>query len=97
MSYDKTKLFQTRNHGISGTVPGEWLYTSADSAATVTGAGYISDAYDQGFRVNDLLIIVDTATPRVSLSRVSAVAAFDATNPRATRSVTFATAYQIGN
>jgi hypothetical protein len=63
----------------------------------VADGKYISDAYNQGFRVNDLLVIIDTNTPRVSLTRVTAVGAFDATNPRATRSVTFATAYQIGN
>jgi hypothetical protein len=63
----------------------------------VADGGYISDAYDQGFRVNDLLVIIDTNTPRVSLTLAAAVGAFDATNPRATRSVTFATLYQTGN
>jgi hypothetical protein len=63
----------------------------------VAADGYIADAYDQGFRLNDLLIFLDTNTPRISLTRVTAITAFDATKPRATRVVSFATPYQIGN
>jgi hypothetical protein len=97
MSYDKSQLAQTATRGLNAALPAQWVYTSTDSAATVAGGGYISDAYDQGLRLNDLLVIIDTQTPRVSLTRVMAIANFDPTNPRATRAVTFATPYQIGN
>jgi hypothetical protein len=67
------------------TTPQWWHYgppagkTQTDAVATVRGAGYISDAKARGFRVNDVVIVVDTSTPLVSFSRVSVVAATGAT------------------
>lgn len=50
-----------------------------DAAATVRGANYITDAKDRGMRVNDVVINIDTSTPLVSFSRVSAVASTGST------------------
>ena len=47
-----------------------WGYTSADAVATVAGAGYFSDALQRGMQVNDLVFVIDTATPLVSTARV---------------------------
>lgn len=73
---------------VSGGGPSKsqtWQYappagsTQTDAVATVRGAGYISNAKDKGMRVNDVVIVVDTSTPLVSLSRVSVVASTGAT------------------
>jgi hypothetical protein len=50
-----------------------------DAVATVRAANYITDARDRGMRVNDVVINIDTSTPLVSLSRVSAVASTGST------------------
>lgn len=42
-------------------------YVSADSIATVNNTGYISNGYQMGLRVQDLVRVVDTATPSHSL------------------------------
>lgn len=65
--------------------PQRWLYgppagsSQADAVATVRGAGYISDALARGMKVNDVVEVVDTTTPLVSLSRVSVVSSTGAT------------------
>lgn len=50
--------------------PTVWLYVSADAVATVAGAGYITDALLRGMQVNDLVIVIDTATPLISMVRL---------------------------
>ncbi|TFH42327.1 MAG: hypothetical protein E4H01_13640 [Lysobacterales bacterium] len=52
-----------------------WMYVSADAAATVLGAGYITNGADLGMKVNDAILIVDSATPLATLAMVDAVAA----------------------
>lgn len=47
-----------------------WLYRSADSFATVKAANYLSNAFDMGVKVRDLIVIVDTATPATTLANV---------------------------
>lgn len=37
-----------------------WVYRSADALATVVAAGYISNGYDMGMKVDDMVIVVDT-------------------------------------
>lgn len=51
-----------------------WHYASADTAATVTGAGYFNPAADM-INTGDLMILTtDTGTaPATALSRVSGV------------------------
>lgn len=59
-------------------IPGQpkwWSYTSADAAATVEGAGYITDGQNHGMAPNDLVFINDTATPLTTVSRVEALPA----------------------
>ncbi len=52
-----------------------WMYVSADAAVTVLGAGYITNGDDLGMKVNDVVIIADSATPLSSTAIVDAVAA----------------------
>lgn len=56
-----------------------FTYTSADAAATVAAAGYITDATLRGMKVNDLVFVVDTATPLITSHRVTAASATSAT------------------
>lgn len=51
-----------------------WTLSGVDAIATVRGAGFISDGLVKGAKVGDIVIYADTATPLVSLSRVSVVA-----------------------
>lgn len=53
----------------------EWVYTSADAAATVAGAGYFTNGGDLGMALNDMVKVVDTATPLVTYHRVKTVVA----------------------
>lgn len=50
-----------------------WHYSSADAAATVDGDGYISNGEALGMKLNDSVIVVDTATPLTTFHRVAAV------------------------
>lgn len=56
-----------------------WTYSSADSFATVAVALYFTNAADLAMKVNDLVEVIDTATPMISWGRVTAVAAAGAT------------------
>lgn len=58
-----------------GSYPTIWVYQSADDDATVNGSGYFTDGKSLGMKVNDIVLCVDTATPKVSLLSVSAVSA----------------------
>lgn len=70
---------------------GMWAYTSADAAATVAGAGYFTNGGDLGMLANDIIFVVDTATPLVTSHRVKTVAAG---SPGA---VTVSTGVTVGN
>lgn len=50
-----------------------WHYSSADAMATVDGSGYISDAKYLGMKVNDSVLVVDTANGITSFHRVAAI------------------------
>jgi hypothetical protein len=52
-----------------------WLYASADSFTTFKAANYISNPLQMGVAVNDLIIVLDTTTPAMTLSRVLTVTA----------------------
>jgi len=56
-----------------------WAYKSADAAATVKAANYITNALDLGLKVGDLFLIADTNTPLATLAIVSAVTASGST------------------
>lgn len=73
---------------LSHSHPGLWVYTSADAVATVVAQDYITDPIDRGLKVNDLVIIVDTATPLISMARVKTVSAVAATGALLSTGVT---------
>ncbi len=50
-----------------------WAYSSSDPEATVNTASYISNAYDLGIRVGDLVIARDTVTILTSMHYVHSV------------------------
>jgi len=62
-----------------------WTYTTTDATAAIEGAGYVSDATDQGMTVGDVLIVTKvTALPNttplgVSLYIVDSIASGAAT------------------
>ncbi|WP_420961058.1 hypothetical protein [Brucella sp. IR073] len=72
MAYDVTNppvnAFQRIGDG-----PAKFLYRSADTAATVKGAGYFTNGADLGMRVGDEVVILDTTTPLATLAIVSTV------------------------
>lgn len=62
--------------GIGGslTAGGQiWLYVSADDDATVNGTDYFTNAAELGMRELDVVFVVDTTTPKVSVHYVSDV------------------------
>lgn len=56
-----------------------WEYVSADPKATVDDAGYITNALALGMKVGDIVVVNDTATPMISLHRLTAVDASGST------------------
>lgn len=61
--------------GDSGLSAALFCYVSVDDNATVIAAGYVDDGGDKGLQVNDVVEIVDTATPLISHAVVTVVAA----------------------
>lgn len=49
-----------------------WLYTTADSEATVKGANYISDALVRGVKKGDLVFVITPTTPAAFILQVAA-------------------------
>lgn len=62
-----------------GDGPAIWIYKSADDDATVNGASYFSDGVALGMQVGDIVLVVDTSTPKVSLHGVASVTSTAAT------------------
>ncbi len=56
-----------------------WLYKSSDDDATVNGAGYVSNAKALGMSVGDLVLVIDTATPKGSFHYVASISSGAAT------------------
>jgi hypothetical protein len=56
-----------------------WSYNSADAAAAVRGAGYITNAGDLGMKVGDVVIVVDSNLEISNVDYVSAISAGAAT------------------
>lgn len=50
-----------------------WLYKSADDDATVNGTDYFTNGQDLGMQVGDIVLVIDTATPKGSFHFVSAI------------------------
>jgi hypothetical protein len=51
----------------------EWNYVTADSEATVKGAGYISDAGKKGVSKGDIVMVVNQSTPAAYLLQVASL------------------------
>lgn len=60
--------------------PRVWTYSSADAAGTVDAAGYFANGDALGMKVNDLVIVTDTATPLQTMHVVQSVTAGGAAN-----------------
>jgi hypothetical protein len=60
--------------------PRLWLYTDGDAAGTVDAADYFSNGDALGMKVNDILILNDTATPLITTHVVQSVTAGGAAN-----------------
>lgn len=52
-----------------------WGYKSADAHTAVDAADYFSDGSDKGMLANDVVIVVDTATPTCTIHNVASVTA----------------------
>lgn len=50
-----------------------WFYSTADTAATVDTTGYITNGYDLGMRVGDLVLVQVTGTGVITTHRVVSV------------------------
>lgn len=66
MAYSATGLNAIGGQSKSGIAPALWAYTSTDAIATVDTTGYFNDASGL-LKVNDVIIVVDSATPTVSI------------------------------
>jgi hypothetical protein len=78
MAYVTTNPPRLYVQAVEGS-PNIWVYTSADAIATVVAASYITNAKDLGMKVNDIVFVVDTATPKLSSTSVTAVASTGST------------------
>jgi len=62
MAYDTANPPQLLMCPIGGGGPSIWSYTSADAAATVDTAGYITNAGALGMRVRDIIFVTNTTS-----------------------------------
>lgn len=60
-----------------------WEYTSTDSIATMTAAGYIADATAKGMTIGDFVIAVNQTNPQGYILQVQAIAAAVGNTPGA--------------
>jgi hypothetical protein len=74
MAYNQNNLSNLSPNLTTGTWK-MWAYRSADPIATVIAAGYIANATEMGVAVQNLILVIDTATPTQSLHRVTAITA----------------------
>jgi hypothetical protein len=84
MAYNGNYLSSLGNlGGLSG--HNLWFYTTTDSAATIAGAGYFSDASTKNMQLNDVVIVTqvtslpNTGPTGISIYVVSAVSSGAAT------------------
>jgi hypothetical protein len=89
MAYNSASLRRFVNGNIDDSLAGNlWMYTSADAVATVVAQDYITNPVDMGMAVNDLVIIIDTATPLISIARVKTVSSVSTTGALLSTGVT---------
>lgn len=56
-----------------------WLYKDGDDDATVNGASYFTNGVTLGMKVGDIVLVIDTTTPKGSLCFVTSVSGAAAT------------------
>jgi hypothetical protein len=79
MAYDPTKL-RLATDDYSGNVARRWDYTTtADSDATITGAGYISDGVKRGMKAGDIVDVIATTGPKFKRYQCASLGATAAT------------------
>ena len=66
MAFSRDGLARIGGSGSANTV---WIYSSIDAPATVAGSGYFNNASAE-LSVGDLVLIVDTDAPAVTVSFV---------------------------
>lgn len=86
MAYSTSNPPTLQKQAIAG--PKTWAYSSADSVATVTGAGYFSNGDALGMAVGDFVHIFDTATGDGGVAFVTAVTAGGAATAAESQAVT---------
>tara|TARA_R110000803_G_scaffold103754_5_gene171896 strand:+ start:172 stop:447 length:276 start_codon:yes stop_codon:yes gene_type:complete len=74
MAYAKAGLNPIGGQSQSGIAPAVWTYTSADAIAAVNSANYFNDA-SSTLKVRDIIFVVDSATPTLSIVSVLSNAA----------------------
>jgi len=78
MAYETTNPPSLVSQRI-GDGPAIWIYSDGDVDSTVNGASYFSNGVALGMRVGDIVLVVDTTTPKVSYHGVASVTATAAT------------------
>ena len=83
--------------GANGAAKGGniWVYRSADTIATVSATHYFVDGATDGMQVADVVIVVDTATPAVSLCTVIDVSTTLGATVKATAAATSGTSSTV--
>lgn len=92
MAYIPNNLRLAVQASIDNSMPGQqWIYESpTDSAATVQGAGYITDGQDKGMLVGDIVLIHDATN---TIWKIAQVLSFVAAPSRAVNLSTTAQTY----
>lgn len=81
MAYEASNPPRLLSQDIGGTAGSRiWIYIDGDAAGTIDAAGYIADGDALGMKLNDNVIVVDTATPLTTWHRVESVTAGGAVN-----------------
>ncbi len=76
MAYSNTGL-RCLIPGVGGG-PAVWYYASADAHTAVDAAGYFADGATFGLKANDVMIVVDTATPTCTVHNVASATGISA-------------------
>ena len=56
-----------------------WVYSSADAHGDVDAANWFSDGVTRGMRAEDIVFVIDTATPTLTMHTVLSVSGAAAT------------------
>lgn len=74
MTYAVSNPPKLISQAIGGTAGANiWVYVSADAAGSVDADGYFTNGALLGMKLNDNVIVVDTATPLTTWHRVETV------------------------